>query len=468
MEESTLSSLDPRIQKQVEKASAAIDKGNPGYAVEVCINILKQVPGCLEVREILRRAQMRQAGSQKEQPAFLKKLNSFSFSLGSAGKIKKDPAKVMEAAEEALTKSPTNAAAHKMLGQAATALGLHKTAVFAYNTIKGLEPEDIENLKSLCASLIEVGDAKEAIRIADIVLRKAPADGEGQELMKRASVALSMNKGNWDEGSDFRSNLKDSEEATQLEQAARAMTDEEGIQLLIKKSEERIEQEPDNINNYRDLAGNYRKLGDLEKAIEWVQKARKLESGKSDVALERYEAQLYREAFAHSIESFEEALATDPDNAEYKEQLAQIQKEQHDFLIAHAASMVQRYPNDYAYRYEYGALLLEEGKVDESIKQFQLAQRSPKVRIPALMALGRAYKEKSFFDLAAEQLSSAKEELPQMNDLKKEVIYELANCYEMMGDMDKAMTEYKVVYAADISYRDVAEKIEQFYSRERG
>lgn len=465
MEEVAIESLDPRLRKQVDKASVAIDKGNPAYAIDVCMNILKQTPGCLEVREILRKAQNRQAGERKAQPAFMKKINAFSFGLGSASKIKKDPQKVLIAAEEAITKQPDNAAAHKLLGQAAEAMEFHKTAVFAFSTVKDLEPDDISNLKALARALIASGEPREAVKIADQVIRKAPADGEGQELVKQASVAVSMEKGTWDEDSDFRKNLKDAEEATELEQASRAMTDEEGLKTLIERSVKKVEEEPDNLNNYRDIAMNYRKLGDLENAIDWVKKARKIEAGRSDVALERYEAQLGREMYAKQVSELEESLEKEPDNSEISAKLEATKKEQHDFLLSHAASMVQRYPNDYAYRYEYGELLLEEGKLDDAIKQFQLSQRNPKVRIPSLMALGRAYKEKNFFDLSAEQLSTAKEEIPSMNDLKKEAIYELADCYEKMGDAEKAIAEYKIVYAADIGYRDVSEKIDSFYSQ---
>jgi len=66
--------------------------------------------------------------------------------------------------------------------------------------------------------------------------------------------------------------------------------------------------------------------------------------------------------------------------------------------------------------------------------------------------------------MAAEQLEMAKTEVAQMNDQKKEIIYELASCYEMDNKPEQAITEYKQVYSADIGYRDVAEKIDAFYA----
>jgi hypothetical protein len=51
-----------------------------------------------------------------------------------------------------------------------------------------------------------------------------------------------------------------------------------------------------------------------------------------------------------------------------------------------------------------------------------------------------------------------------MDDRKKDAIYELGCCFESMGKTDKAIEEFKVVYSADISFRDVADKINAFYS----
>ena len=52
-----------------------------------------------------------------------------------------------------------------------------------------------------------------------------------------------------------------------------------------------------------------------------------------------------------------------------------------------------------------------------------------------------------------------------MDDRKKDAIYELGCCFESMGKKDKAIEEFKVVYSADISFRDVADKINAFYSQ---
>ena len=52
-----------------------------------------------------------------------------------------------------------------------------------------------------------------------------------------------------------------------------------------------------------------------------------------------------------------------------------------------------------------------------------------------------------------------------MDDVKKEIIYELGDCYEKMGKKEEAINEFKLIYAEDIGYRDVADKINAYYAR---
>jgi hypothetical protein len=51
-----------------------------------------------------------------------------------------------------------------------------------------------------------------------------------------------------------------------------------------------------------------------------------------------------------------------------------------------------------------------------------------------------------------------------MDDRKKEAIYELGCCFEQMGKTERAIEEFKLIYSADISFRDVADKINIYYS----
>lgn len=466
MEEVYLKDLDSRIQKQVENARKAIDK-NPAYAVDILANIVSRHPGCLEARKSLRKAQRKAAGSKsKGLSKFIGKVTSLPFAMSGGSKLKKDPAAALESAEQMLSANPANPTAHKMIGAAAEVLELKDTAAFAYEELYKMDQSNAESAKLLMAAYIEVGRTKEAIEVGDAAYRANPTDDEVQALIKKASVAQTMEKGRWEEeGESFREKLKDEGEAQKLEQASRAKTGEAGLRSLIADAKKAVEAEPENMNNYRDIANSYRKLGEYDDALEWVGKARQLEAGRADANLERLVGTLKREKMLKAIEATEQALEDKPEDASLKAELEKLRGEERTFRRKQTEDLVNRYPNEFSYRYELGELFFEDGDMNKAIENLQLALRSPKVRINALILLGKAYLEKGFHDMAAEQLLTAKSEIPGINEQKKDVLYQLGTAYEQQGDMDKAMVEFKALYSSDISYRDVAQKIDDFYSQ---
>lgn len=467
MKEVALESLDPRLQKQVQNASKAISK-NPVYAVDILSNIIQRHPGCLEVRRDLCKAQQRATQNKSGGlSGLMSKVSGFGRSFR-APKVEKDPQKALEAAEEMLCSNPGNIAAHELLGEAAQALELNETAAFAYEEIYRIEPANTENVKALMEAYILIGKNEEAIRIGEAAYRAKPNDDGIQMLVKKASVEQTVDKGRWNEDESFRDKLKDEDEAQKLEQASRAKTGDAGLRSLIKDALEAVEAESENINLYRDIASNYRKLGEFDNALEWINKARQLDGGKADVNLERTASALQREKMQAAIQAQEAILEKDPENLDAKAALESIRGEAHAMQREQSEHLVQRYPNEFSYRYELGEIYLKDNEIDAAIKELQLAQRSPKVRVQALILLGKAYKQKGFFDLAIEQFGSAKREISGVTDAKKDVLYELGKCYELQGNMDKAIAEYKILYAADIAFRDVAQKIDDFYSKKNG
>ena len=455
--------LDPRLIKQLEGADRA-ESSDVGYTMEIYSSILKQYPGCLELRKKLRYLQLKQAANGgKGLAGMLGKVTMAPFLKKS--KDDPDPQATLEKAESLIAKSPTNVPAHQMLGDAARALGILKTTAFAFETIHKIQPKDLNNIKNLANVYIELGQTEDAIKMGNLIVSINPRDGDAEDIMKRASVAAAMHRGKWEESEDFRTQLKDEAEAQSLEQASKTMTDSKGLEGLIRDAYEKVQKEPDNINHYKQLSDYYQRYGDLENAIAWIQQAREQEAGKGDVSLEEKERTLTLEYFDQSIEQWKEACDSDASNKEWEKslQIAIDNKKQYQF--GQLESLVDRYPNDYGYRYELGILLFEEKKFDDCLQHFQLAQRNAKVRLDAILFLGRAYSRKGFHDMAIEQFSILKNEIQVMDERKKDAIYELGCCHESMGSKEKAFEEFKAVYSADISFRDVAEKINAFYQQ---
>lgn len=461
MPEVPVSSLDPRIQKQIENSQIALQRGNLDYVLDVTSQVLKVAPGCLPVRRLQRVAQLRQLGSKNK--LFAKAFGSVTqagFLFGG----KKDPTKSLENAEKMLAADPTSVPALKLLAEAAQGLDMPETVAFAWEAVHELHPADREALLNFGEACLAAKRPKEALRAADELLKLKPQDGDALALMRKAAIAQTTDKGNWEEKGSFRDKLRDEAQSTMLEQASKIVTSEEMTQKLIDEALVRLQAQPDNLNHYRSVVDGYKKLNNLEAALDYVRKARAIPSGAADVTLAKQESDLKTAILERRIKELAEKAAAAPGDASLSAELANAKKEFAEIQLAEAKDYVERYPNDYAARYTLGNLYLESGDYQNAIANFQQAQKNPKVRVQAITGMGRALKARKMFDLAVAQFQTAKSELPGMDDLKKDVIYELASCFEAMGKKEEAIAEYKIIYSEDIGFRDVADKINAFYS----
>lgn len=467
MPEVSVASLDPRHQKLIDNARIALDRGNLDYVMEVTAQVLRMQPGCLPVRRLQRVAQLRAARGKSAgfMGRALSGLSAAPFMFGSS---KKDPAKLLEAAETMLAKDPSNVQALKLLAEAAGGLGFPETVAFALEAVRELEPENRANLLALGEALLAAGKPADALKMADEILRTRPTDADAQALMRKASVAQTVTKHNWDNKESFRDKLRDEAQAVSLEQAAKVVTGDAMSQRLLDEALARVAKEPNNLNHYRAVSQAYRQSGNLEQALEWVRKARQQPVGKTDAALEKQESELATAVIEKHTREAEAAVAAAPGDAAALAKLDAAKRELAEFKLTESKRYVERYPNDYPARYALGVLLLEGGQTDAAIGQFQQAQKGPQVRVVSLVGLGRCFKAKRLFDLAVAQLTLAKNELTTMDETKKDIIYELGCCYEAMGRSEAAIEEFKVIYSEDIGFRDVADKVNAYYAKGSG
>ncbi|PWL69764.1 MAG: hypothetical protein DBY30_00025 [Verrucomicrobia bacterium] len=466
--ETQIKDLDPRFVKQLESAERSIDK-NPGYTIDICATILAKYPSCVDVRKIMRQAQFKKYGKGNPVAKLSGDVQGMVLSMKAPSMIKKGQAlEVMAQAEHLLSQCPQNASALKALASAAESLSYWGTAASAYMAIAQFQPKNEKNLLALANAYVKNKQPDEAAQVCEQILRRNPSNGDAQALARSASVIKTMNKGNWEkEGGDFRDKLKSADETSDLEKAASLVSDEETLGRMVDRLREQIKTDPENVNLYREICANLRTLRRYSEALEYVRQARQQPLGKGDTTLEKWEHDFIVADMENKIETLKAKLEENPDDAATKAELEELSKKEHDYKLENARLMVERYPNDFNYRYIYGQLLFEDGKLDDAIMQFQLSQRNPKVRLQSLLGLGRAFILGAKYDLAVDQLEIAKKESKIMNDAKKEIIYELATAYEKMGEAEKAFNEFKEIYSADISYKDVSKKINDYYESKR-
>ena len=109
---------------------------------------------------------------------------------------------------------------------------------------------------------MDAEDTDGAITVGNEIIKLNPGDGEAEEMMKRASVSVAMTKGNWENSTDFRTQLKDQEEAQSLEQSSKIVNDKKSLEDLIRSTYSLVQKEPENLNHYLQLSDLYHRYGD--------------------------------------------------------------------------------------------------------------------------------------------------------------------------------------------------------------
>ena len=462
--ETLVKDIDPRLSKQLKTAVASIEKGSPDYAINVCQSILAKYPACSEARKTLRIAQRKRAGKPNPISGLVGGITGSIFAVKAAGLSKKgEIAKVLEEGEKVLMSNPYNTVALNAMASACEKAEYWSTAALCYQHIADVSPKNTKNLMAWGRALLKSLNPDDAMSVGETILRAEPANGDAQNLMREASVIKTMLKEKWSEEGDFRKNIKSADETANREAETRIANDEETLKEIVEREKRQLEGDPENINLYRSVAQNLRSLKRFGEALVYIRKARTLPMGQADTMLEKMEQDLVLADMEERIAAAKKVLDANPDDAAAIKAYEDLQKEEHAFRLDTAKKMVERYPNDFNFRFNLGQLLLGDGDLDGAIAQFQISQRSPKVRQLSLLGLGRAFIKGKKYDLAVDQLAAAKKELLSMNDLKKEVIYELATAYERMNSPEKAFVEFKEIYSSDINYKDVAAKINSYY-----
>jgi tetratricopeptide (TPR) repeat protein len=450
------------LQRQADNAEKAL-RTNPQYAAEIMAGIVSRNPECLEARKLLRKAQRLVHGGGAAGG-----LGKLFGGLFGGGKIKdaESARKAIDTAEQKLAQNPNDIAANKQLAAAGEKLGWFDLAAFAYESLVIADPKNTDYFASWGNALLKDENYDEAIKVIDEGLKRFPGNGDLQEIARRASVQKTVKKGNWENEGDFKSKAKDLGSAAALDNQSRIVQDAEAAARIVAELEQKIAADPENVDYYREAVKNYLVLNDLSSAIRTLQRARETNLGRADAALEKHENELNMQLYDQQVAALKEQTEADPQNAELRGQYEQLAANARAYRLQVYQDLVDRYPNDYGYRYNLGVLLYENDRNDDAIQQLQIAQRNPKNRHSAMLYLARAFIRGGKFDLAVDQLKDARGELPVMSDIKKEIIYELAGAYEKLGKREEALDEYKSIYKVDASYKDVADKINQFYAKQ--
>ena len=463
--------LPEKVRALWAKARSAADLKNYGYAISLLQNVLKEVPGFLDGRKMLRSAAIAQSSGKKGSSLFS---GLSSVSLRGGGNVKKDPVAAMDQAERLLDSDPFNPAANHLLKEAAMAADMVETAIFALETISKGNPKDTKVLHELGELYLANDKTELALEVFNRIASINPGDLVALKRAKDTAAQQTLKQGGWETAKSYRDLIKNKDEATALEQKNRSFKDVATIDAQLAELSQQYEANPQHVDVVRQIAQlmelKLEQTGaseDLDGAVQWYSYCDQLLGG-SDPALSRKYSDLRLKQLDQSIKSFEEWFAaggdTHPDAEQYRKQLADMKMEREAANVGEARKRVERNPTDLQLRYELAERLMAAGQFTDAIPELQRARQNPNVRLKAVSMLGRCYSEKGMLDLAVQQFKTAVSEMTSMDNTKKDTLYRLALLHEKMGNKADYIECLKDLYEADYGYLDVAQRVESSYA----
>ncbi len=452
----TETELEPKHLNLWKKGILAVEQKNWEYAVSLILPIVKEVPGFLDGRKVLRSAEGHLAGSGRK----------FSFGGGLfKGSSKKDPWEIIADLEEnVFQKDPFNASANQQLYDLGMRVQFPDLSAFALETIRMGQPDNTKNMHTLAEHYMAHDQPEKAGEIYRAILKADPKDMTSLKGEKDAAARSSILRQGWGNDGDFNKVKKNSDEANLIEMLSKQGRTHEQTEQLLAHFINEYNKDQTNLQAVKAMAQLYDELEQTENALAFYEYAVSLNPG--DVALVR-RTELIRDKFQDAqIQQMEVDIESNPgapDLEEKRAQLAEIRRQRASAVISEAKARVDRNPTDKALRYDLGQAFFNASMFTEAIPELQQAKGNPNIRTKAMLLLGRCFERKNMNDLAENALSEASKELAIMDNTKKEILYELALVNDKMGRRDQYLEALKEIYNNDYGYRDVAQRVESSY-----
>ena len=445
--------LAQKAQNFTNRGRQALETGRYELAVDMLMEAVSAAPDVLETRRLLRAAQI--ANFRKNgKSGFGAKLGYKMAQMKIMGLVKKGHgAEAMAEAEKLLCQNPLDPDNIEAAVKAAEAAGKADHAaitVEAAYECSNRDPALLERVATYYTMAKRYDKARDAYqKLSEL----RPGDQRVLQLLKNTEAQATMNAG-WEQTAGkkggFQALIANKEQAKKLDQANKAVITGDDAEALIREKIAQIEREPKNMNFRRALARLYVQNKRFEEAIQCLTDAIEM-AGSMDPELDRMLSQTYVGYYDQQIEAYR--AAGDEANA------IEMENQKNQFVFDDLAQRVERYPNDLHLRYELGLQYYTYEYYDEALEHLQLAQKSPKDRLWALYYLAMCFLKKGQTDMAIMQLETARDAIPTMDDLKKKIVYQLGLCAEEAGDLERAYQYYKDVYAADVGFEDLGERM---------
>lgn len=459
IEKKSLKDVSTNLRTQFQKGQSELNKNNIKYAIELLKFVVQREPGFMEAREALRTAERNYSDNLGGVKKFLGQLKAGKYVVKAKSAMAKNPRAAMCDIEEALAINLYSAAALNALADSAKIAEAYFIAIEALELVSEIEPANEINLNRLCELYEKVQDGNSVLKIRQKLADLHPESLELQAKVREAAALATMTS-TWNKDDGKNATIQKRENADPKSAGDKIIRLEEDILAEIASAEEKITSgapEADSIDFRRKLTEYYMRLEQYEKALEhynWIVEKMGTLDPAIDKAIEKANVGI-------ATKNLEAMRASGCSEEDIREQEAEIYR----YKLDRYEDRVRQYPNDLQLRFELAEIYWQGDRVDDALEQFQLAQKHPQKRLYAIVYLGRCFQAKQQYDMAVEQYQKALKDMLSSDNQKLDTLYSLGLTYEAMGRKEDAFACFKQIYSADITFRDVKDRVAANYSK---
>ncbi|MFT5731812.1 MAG: tetratricopeptide (TPR) repeat protein [Planctomycetota bacterium] len=437
--------------KHIQKAEEAARRRNYDFAVQLYQQILELEADQGEARAGLRRA-LKARHEAKKSGKFMKLMKgagplTMAKGLAKAGKF--DAA--AKAVETYLSSAPLDVEANMLLGTSLEAAGHFKSSLAVFGFIAEIDPKNAEGLKRAGAMMARTGEAAKALAYYERALEVDPRDRDALKARKDLAAEAALDTARYDTVAHSREQLVDVDETRRLEQSRRIHRTPEELEADRDRLEAKYADDPSDVDTMLALAEIHEKMRDPEAALDVLERA--LSYRKGDRELEEKIGKVRTKALKRAL-----AKAGKGGNQEKADKI-EAKLQEHE--VSELRRRLAIHPGDGGLRLELGQILLTNGDLDGAASELQKALTDPRKAMDARLLLAQCFEAKGFGDLAAKEFEKVLDGMPENDQRRREILYSLAALAESGSDLKLAKSLYAQVYEVDVSFRDVAKKMEE-------
>jgi len=438
--------------KHIQKAQEATKRRNYDFAVELYQQILEIEPDQGEARSGLRLALKRRVEQKKGGGLFSKIGGAGPLAAAKAMAKAKRYDSAIKGLEKYLAGNPLDVSANLLLGECCESAEHFHSACAVYEFIAEIAPKNSEGLRRAGAMMYRTGEHMKALEFYERALEIDPRDQDAIKARKNLAAETALTQGRYDSVGHSREQIKDKDEARSLERGQRIHKSEEELREELDRLEVRLAESSSDPDLLTEVGELHRRLGDLEAALEFIERAMEYRRDSFDLA---------KSHGALKVKVLKKRIAK-ADKLEDSERANKIEAELKGFELELAKLLLSFRPGDAELRMNLAKRLLRAGEHDAAIGELQKVSSDPRAEREARFFLGQAFYAKGFGDLAKKEFLLAIQDDARPDERTKEILYNLAAIAEAAGEAEEARSYYSRIFEVDISYRDVAQKMEGF------